>query len=309
MENCPSAKMVWPAIRNAAPSAAPRSPMAPSCWPTLPTRRPTLGSLPATAHLKRGPLATARPTRSAAASLDAPVTETRITCWVPSPFRTSCCARSRHTSRRAASKAPASPHSTRRLHRRATVSLVDSSPSTDTALKLHATALRSISWSSWGPQGRSASVRTYPSMVAMLGSIMPAPFAKATMRAPPGNSWDTTFGYRSVVQMPSAPGTADSACKLWTAAGTAAFISSTGRRQPMTPVEHGSTAPAPPARPRASATAPHTASLAASPSPPGQTLDTLLLTTIACRGFLSASRRRPTRTGQPGNALEVNTSA
>mmetsp|Transcript_40050 Transcript_40050/g.87458 ORF Transcript_40050/g.87458 Transcript_40050/m.87458 type:complete len:238 (+) Transcript_40050:893-1606(+) len=93
------------------------------------------------------------------------------------------------------------------------------------------------------------------------------------------------------------------------AAGIAAIISATGSRQPMTPVEQGRTAEFPPSSPSALATPSQTSSLAATPSPAGNTLEILLFTTTACSGFPSASLLRPTMTGAPGMAFLVKTAA
>ena len=57
----------------------------------------------------------------------------------------------------------------------------------------------------------------------------------------------------------------------------------------------------PPDRFNLSATAAQTDSAAATPSPPGQTLDTLLLMTSAWTGCPSDRRDLPTLTGHPGN--------
>mmetsp|Transcript_2842 Transcript_2842/g.4470 ORF Transcript_2842/g.4470 Transcript_2842/m.4470 type:complete len:251 (+) Transcript_2842:898-1650(+) len=82
-----------------------------------------------------------------------------------------------------------------------------------------------------------------------------------------------------------------------------------GRRQPMTPVLDGRTEDAPLGKLSAAATASHTISLSATPSPPEHTLETLLLMTSACRGPPSANRLRPTLMGAPGNLFFVNTAA
>ena len=68
----------------------------------------------------------------------------------------------------------------------------------------------------------------------------------------------------------------------------------------MTPVLEGKTCSRESSS-SASATASHTISASFSPSPPEQTLDTLLLITNAAIGPPFASRFLPTRTGAPGN--------
>jgi hypothetical protein len=140
------------------------------------------------------------------------------------------------------------------------------------------------------------------SMVAIFGSIIPAPFTIPTSRAPVDKVLLRTFGKRSVVQMALAALSAETVCKFWTATGTTSSANSfAGSRHPITPVDDGNTLLAPPARDKASATAWQTRSASATPSPPEQTLETLLLMTRAWRGPPSANRWRPTMTGAPGN--------
>mmetsp|Transcript_57011 Transcript_57011/g.129172 ORF Transcript_57011/g.129172 Transcript_57011/m.129172 type:complete len:276 (-) Transcript_57011:60-887(-) len=100
--------------------------------------------------------------------------------------------------------------------------------------------------------------------------------------------------------------------------GRARSMLGTGRDQPMMPVEQGRTIRArfaAPSRPRSPSrmarSAPSPVQMSSddcSPepgSPPGHTLEILLLTTMACRGPPSARRLRPTFTGAPGKALVV----
>jgi hypothetical protein len=77
---------------------------------------------------------------------------------------------------------------------------------------------------------------------------------------------------------------------------------------PMMPVELGMTDWAPPGRLSALATAAQTASLSSTP-PGAQTLEILLLMTIACTWGDSARRFRPTMTGAPGKEFDVNIAA
>src|SRR5688572_24005140 len=105
--------------------------------------------------------------------------------------------------------------------------------------------------------------------------------------------------------IPSAAGSTDAGDNAAAAWGKAASMASTGRRQPMTPVELGNTAA--PGRPSSSPAAADTRSAAATPSG-AQTLATLVLTTTAPTAG-SSMRRRPTITGAPGKALRVNTPA
>jgi hypothetical protein len=73
-----------------------------------------------------------------------------------------------------------------------------------------------------------------------------------------------------------------------------------GKRHPITPVLEGKTDEAD-AKLSPLATAAQTSSASASPSPPEQTFDTLLLITKASRGLPSAKRFLPTLIGAPGN--------
>src|SRR6185436_5157815 len=105
--------------------------------------------------------------------------------------------------------------------------------------------------------------------------------------------------------IPSAAGKAEPGASAAIAAGTAPSMASTGRRQPMTPVELGSTWRGSSFRP--SATPAQIRSAMATPSG-AQTLEILLLTVTAPR--LGSPRRwRPTSTGAPGKALRVKTAA
>ena len=138
-------------------------------------------------------------------------------------------------------------------------------------------------------------------MVAMLGSIIPAPFAIPTTLAPLESVMLRTFGNRSVVIMASAAFITDSLCMFLTASGTTSSANSfAGNRHPITPVLEGKTK-SEDSKLSALATASQTSSASASPSPPEQTLDTLLLMTRASIGPPAARRLRPTLIGAPGN--------
>mmetsp|Transcript_14633 Transcript_14633/g.47824 ORF Transcript_14633/g.47824 Transcript_14633/m.47824 type:complete len:208 (-) Transcript_14633:690-1313(-) len=154
--------------------------------PTAPTMRPMFGSLPAIAVLTRGEFTTALPTPRARSKVGAPLTAIRITWVVPSPFRATSAASSEQTDRRAApnsSRAASPAGSTLACEDRTTrVSEVDWSPSMDMQLKLRSAAPESIRCSS--ARGTSTSVRMKQSIVAMFGSIMPAPFAMPTIDPP-----------------------------------------------------------------------------------------------------------------------------
>src|SRR5262245_55917317 len=101
--------------------------------------------------------------------------------------------------------------------------------------------------------------------------------------------------------MPSAAGRIDefvSAAAVW---GRADEIASTGRPQPITPVELGRIWFA--EKPRRRAVSAQIRSLASTP-PGAQTFEILLFTMIA-PSVGSSSRLRPTITGAPGNAFFV----
>ena len=115
------------------------------------------------------------------------------------------------------------------------------------------------------------------------------------------------FAVRALM-MPFAAGSADPLCKAAAAAGRALIISSTGSRQPITPVDIGRMAVPPASKPSAAAAAAHTCSDASTP-PAAHTFDILLFTTTACSGAPAASRARPTFTGAPGKRLRVKTAA
>mmetsp|Transcript_17011 Transcript_17011/g.47787 ORF Transcript_17011/g.47787 Transcript_17011/m.47787 type:complete len:290 (+) Transcript_17011:18-887(+) len=277
--------------------------------PMAPASRPVLGSFPATAHLNSGELTMWRPKyRACFISPGKLVMATRITWDVPSPLRTMSAASPLQMSNNADSNSAMSTSSEIWLDAtRTAVSLVDSSPSTDMALKDSSTAARRRRCRS--AFGTVASVRMYASMVAMLGSIMPAPLAIPTTRAPFDRVRLRTLGKRSVVMMALAASSTDSDCKFWIACGTTSAASSlAGSFHPMTPVDDGRTESAE-SNPSASATDWQTSSASASPSPPEHTLETLLLMTNACSGLPLASRFLPTLTGAPGNRFDVNTAA
>jgi len=119
----------------------------------------------------------------------------------------------------------------------------------------------------------------------ILGSIIPAPFATPTIRVPSDKVLLLNFGYLSVVMIASAAANALSVCNASIALGTISSANSfAGNLHPITPVDDGKTELAPFGRFKLVATASQTDSAAATPSPPGQTLDTLLLMTSAWRG-------------------------
>ena len=176
------------------------------------------------------------------------------------------------------------------------------SVSTEMRLKLPSTAASSAERRA--ARGTSTSVSRKTSMVARLGSIIPAPLAKPTMLPSP-TAARRTLGYRSVVRMPSAPGRAVPAWRAPAAAGSAQHLldrqppadhagggrenllrcqpqhagrggaDALGRLHPVRGAHVGRPCCSPPARPSAGA----------------------------------SSRLRPTITGAPGKAFRVNRAA
>mmetsp|Transcript_9707 Transcript_9707/g.21043 ORF Transcript_9707/g.21043 Transcript_9707/m.21043 type:complete len:302 (-) Transcript_9707:487-1392(-) len=277
--------------------------------PMAPAIRPVLGSLPEIAHLTKGEFTRCRPILRASYSEPGKLFMfTRMTCPVPSPFRTRSAERPCVTSNRALWNSSSEESSLRPDAIATTVSLVDSSPSILIELneRLHAfeSILCNLLFSI------VASVMMYPNIVAMLGSIIPAPLATPTIRVPSDKVLLLNFGYLSVVMIASAAAKALSDCKASIAMGTMSSANSfAGKRHPITPVDEGRTELAPPGRFKFLATTSQTDSAAATPSPPGQTLETLLLITSAWSGWPPERRVLPTLTGHPGNLLLVKTAA
>jgi hypothetical protein len=120
----PPAKISIPPKPDAAAARGrPGRHVSPACLPMAWTSRPTLGSLPATAHLKRGALTIAFPSARAAGNPAPLRTDTRITWRTPSPLRTTSSARSAHTTAlQRGLEFPGSGQGTRPDETRATVS-------------------------------------------------------------------------------------------------------------------------------------------------------------------------------------------
>ena len=121
-------------------------------------------------------------------------------------------------------------------------SLVEVSPSTVTRLNEPSARLRARVFMSAG--ATQASVAMKPSMVAMLGRIMPAPLEMpeiVTVAPPTCTCTLQALGTVSVVMMPSAAVAQLFSVALPMAAGSAARMRSCGSGSMMTPVEKGRT--------------------------------------------------------------------
>ncbi|MNV42837.1 hypothetical protein D3C71_1345340 [compost metagenome] len=121
-------------------------------------------------------------------------------------------------------------------------SLVEVSPSMVTRLNEPSANSRASCCTTAG--ATQASVARKPSMVAMLGRIMPAPLLMPVMEtvAPPIFTWaENALGKVSVVMMPSAARAQWSGCASAMAAGRPASMRSTGNGSMITPVENGRT--------------------------------------------------------------------
>ena len=168
----------------------------------------------------------------------------------PSPSRTMACASCRATPIRASFSAWPSTESSAVTGALAALfvamtmneSLVDVSPSMVTRLNEPSASSNAscfiTAWSTF------ASVARKPSMVAMLGRIMPAPLLMPVIvtSTPPTMALAlAALGTVSVVMMPSAARAQCAGCASAMAAGRPATMRSTGSGSMMTPVENGST--------------------------------------------------------------------
>ncbi len=193
----------------------------------------------------------ARAARSASRAVFAPLTVTVTNFVAPSPSCAICRVSETHTASSASRNAsksfparvmgafPAFPLASRKSE-----SFVDSSPSTTRRLKLFASASLSAR-RSMGTES-AASVVMNPSIVAMLGSIMPEPLLippTVTVFPPTTVRTHACLGRVSVVMtaFSAASPCASSAPSSATAAFMPASSRSMGRRRPMTPVEATST--------------------------------------------------------------------
>ena len=119
-------------------------------------------------------------------------------------------------------------------------SLVEVSPSM--VMQLNEASAACLTIASNAGCAMRASQATKPSMVAILGLIMPAPFempVSVTLLPPMMTVFDAALGWVSVVMIASAALNQLSARRLASAAGKPATILSTGRGSRMTPVENG----------------------------------------------------------------------
>ncbi len=217
--------------------------------PAAPAIRPQLASRPWTAALTSDDEITARAIARASASSAAPVTWQVTSAVAPSPSAACWRARSRATASMAAPSAARAPASLAASAAPAfpdastnTVSLVLVSPSTDSWSHVRAAAPRSSAWSVAG--SAVASVRTTDSIVAMLGWIIPTPFAipvtvTSTVPAPEAAAIATVVvAILVVVSVVRSAAAADSS-----AASVAARPPSTTRRMPAVTRSTGSRVP------------------------------------------------------------------
>ena len=187
-------------------------------------------------------------------------------------------------------------------------SLVEVSPSILMRLNERSAASRTSSGSRCGAM--AASVATKPSIVAMLGRIMPAPLAMpvtVTVVPPIRTSRDAAFATVSVVMMACAAVAQFDSFRSASAAGRPASIRSIGSGSMMTPVENGSTCSGERSSRRASAW--QLWSARASPSAPVPALALPVLITSARTPGPCARCLRHNCTGAAQKRFVVNTPA
>ena len=175
-------------------------------------------------------------------------------------------------------------------------------------LKLASAASRSRPCSK--PGAITASVAMKPSIVAMLGLIMPAPLltpVTVTVRPPICNWRDAALGRVSVVMMPWAAANHRSDCRSAIAPGRPASMRSTGSVSMITPVEKGSTWAG--ARPISAASAAQVLRARSTPSAPVPALALPVLTTSARMPAPLSRCSRQTWTGAAQKRLVVKTPA
>ena len=191
-------------------------------------------------------------------------------------------------------------------------SLVDVSPST--VMRLNEASATSRASSCKAGWLMLASVAIKPSMVAILGRIIPAPLLMPLMCAvlsPSATLALKALGTVSVVMMPCAAWNHcvawGSACALAMTAGKPATKRSTGSGSMMTPVEYGSTDCG--STPSALAKAAQVARASASPCAPVPALALPVLISRARTGWPLARCSRQTCTGAAQNRFCVKTPA
>jgi len=188
-----------------------------------------------------------------------------------------------------------------------TVSLVLRSPSTTARLKLTSTACRSA-WSS-ARASTAASVVITPSIVAIIGSIIPDPLhMPPTVTARPSISRRSAICLStvSVVRIACAASSPPAGLSAAAALRAPSRMRSIGSSVPMTPVEQTSTSAS--STPSAPATAAAMARASAIPCSPVQALAQPLLSATA-RARPAAIRSRSRRTGAAATWFVVNTAA
>src|SRR5688572_5924573 len=322
---CPSASVYEGArpplsTTTTSPSCRPTRAGSRLAMPALPMAarmRPRLGSEAKNAVFTSGELAIDLATAKHSPTDSPSSTWMVMNLVAPSPSRTMACARSCATSTTVTeswpnscvpspriSGLPARPVATSR-----SVSLVEVSPSTEMALneRLATRRARYCSESS----AMQASVAITPSMVAMLGSIMPAPLAipvTVIVRPSITTSRETALGTVSVVMIASAASAQWPGARSATHCGMPATMRSTGSGSMITPVDSGSTCAW--CTPSASPTAAHTARALSRPASPVPALATPVFTTIA-RGLKCSLARcdLQTFTGAAAKRLRVKTPA
>ena len=187
-------------------------------------------------------------------------------------------------------------------------SLVEVSPSIVMQLNDASAASRTSCCMSAG--SIAASVATKPSIVAMLGRIMPAPLlmpVTATVLPPSCTVSDAAFGTVSVVMIASAASAQWSGRASASAAGSAASMRSCGSVSMITPVENGSTCSG--RQPSSRASAAQVERARARPSAPVPALALPVLMRSARMLSPAARCSRQSCTGAAQNRFAVKTPA
>src|SRR5882672_584 len=222
----------------------------------------------------------------------------------PSPSRTIACASPCDTSSTASRRRPRSQRPAAPVAIRMKESFVEVSPSTLMRLNEFAAACSTNACSACCDS--AASVATKPSMVAMSGRIIPAPFAIPVTVAPSARR-DAAFGTVSVVRIASAARAQLSSRRSATHVGSPATMRSRGSGSMITPVENGSTSRG--SQPSRRAAASQLATASATPVCPVPALALPVLTTSARVGLPEARCALATCTGAAQKRFLVNTPA